>query len=211
MLIFNKERIFMSDTPRTLSQLPQDNDSLLRRLVVMVENLTESTNEIKADLRRLDQRVAALETSRDTVGKLDKLVATVAEFGQELNATKSQFQQEMTAFRVEFQQSIAALETRFHQDIEALRNEVHQDIEVLRNEVHQDIESLRNEFDQKIEALRTDVRQELTVISNSLAEHRKETRDSLRKIERNTHKLNSELAETILRVDELEDVCSKKN
>lgn len=193
MLIFNKKRTFMSDTPKTLSQLPQDNDSLLRHLVVMVENLTQSTNEMKADIRRL-------ETSRDTVGKLDKLVATVAEFGQELNATKSQFQQEMTAFRVEVQQSIAALETRFHQDIEALRNEV-----------HQDIESLRNEFDQKIEALRMEVRQELAVINNSLAEYRKETRDSLRKIERNTHKLNSELAETILRVDDLEDIYSKKN
>jgi len=200
MLIFNKERNFMSDTPRTLSQLPQDTNSLLRQLVVMVENLAESTNEIKADIRRLDQRVAALETSRDTVGKLDKLVATVAEFGQELNATKSQFQQEMTAFRVEVQQSIAALETRFHQDIEALRSEV-----------HQDIESLRNDFDQKIEALRMEVRQELAVINNSLAEYRKETRDSLRKIERNTHKLNSELAETILRVDDLEDIYSKKN
>lgn len=211
MLIFNKERNFMSDTPRTLSQLPQDTNSLLRQLVVMVENLAESTNEIKADIRRLDQRVAALETSRDTVGKLDKLVATVAEFGQELNAMKSQlqqeisglrveFQEEMTAFRVEFQQSIAALETRFHQDIEALRNEV-----------HQDIESLRNDFDQKIEALRIEVRQELAVINNSLTEYRKETRDSLRKIERNTHKLNSELAETILRVDELEDIYSKKN
>lgn len=84
----------MSDTPKTLSQLPQDTNSLLRRLVVMVENLTESTNEMKADIRRLEKRLAAVEANRDTFyGKLDKLVANVAEFREQLKAIKSQLQQ----------------------------------------------------------------------------------------------------------------------
>lgn len=148
----------MSDTPKTPIQLPQDNDSLLRHLVVLVETLTQTVDEIKVDIKSLDTRISVLETSRDTVGKLDNLVASVAEFGQELKDTKAEF----------------------HQELKGIKQQ------------------------------QTEFSQQLADIKEQQASQYKETREYLRKIERNTHKINSELAETILRVDELEDVCSKK-
>lgn len=163
----------MSNTPNTSIQPPQDNDSLLRRLVVLVENLTETVDEIKTDVKSLDQRISVLETSRDTVGKLDNLVATVAEFGQELKDVKAEIQSVKAEFR-------------------------------------QEIQSAKAEFKQELESVKAEFHQEIQSVKNTLIEDRKEIREYLRKIERNTHKTNLELAETILRVDELEDAFSKK-
>lgn len=146
----------MTDTPKTPIQFPEDDRVLLRQLFGLVQNLATDMQDVKV-------RLTALENSRDTVGRLDKLVLAVAETRQELR----ELRQEVKELRQEVEKNGRDLDN-LRQEVVELRQEVkelRQEVVELRQEVkelRQEVVELRQEVKENSKGL-DELRQEFTV------------------------------------------------
>ena len=102
----------MTDTSKTPLQFPDDDRLLLRQLFGLVQTLVSDMQDVKT-------RLTALENSRDTVGRLDKLVLAVAETRYELG----ELRQEVRDLRQEVKQNSQGLKD-LRQEVATFREEV---------------------------------------------------------------------------------------